>query len=160
MTIKVGDQIPAATLVTMQDGQPTPVDAREFFKGKKVALFGVPGAFTPTCSIKHLPGFVKNAGAFKAKGVDAVVCVAVNDIFVLDAWAKDQKAGDGVVMASDGSGRFAKATGLELDLTEKGLGIRNLRFSAFVDNGVVKALNVEQGGAFDVSSAEKLLAQI
>ena len=160
MTIKVGDKVPSSVLLVMKDGQPTPVETDELFKGRKVALFGVPGAYTPTCSIEHVPSYVKHAAELKAKGVDEIVCVAVNDVFVMDAWGKDQKVGDAVTMAADGSGMFAKATGLELDLVDKGLGVRNLRFSALIDDGVVKALNVEEGGEFKVSGAETLLGQI
>lgn len=160
MTIKVGDRLPAATFLVMGADGPEPVSSDDFFGGKKVALFGVPGAFTPTCSVQHLPGYVKNADALKAKGVDAIACVAVNDVFVMDAWGKTQDAGDAVTLLADGSGDFAKAAGLEFDLSAKGLGVRNHRFSAIIDDGVVAALNVEEAGGFDVSSAEKLIDQL
>ncbi|MCG8508888.1 MAG: peroxiredoxin [Rhodospirillales bacterium] len=160
MTIKVGDRLPAATFLVMGADGPEPVSSDDFFGGKKVALFGVPGAFTPTCSVQHLPGYVENADAIKAKGVDAIACVAVNDVFVMDAWGKAQNAGDAVTLLADGSGDFAKAAGLEFDLSAKGLGVRNHRFSAIIDDGVVAALNVEEAGGFDVSSAEKLIDQL
>lgn len=160
MTIKVGDRMPSATFMTMGKDGPQPLSSDELFKGKKVALFGVPGAFTPTCSVKHLPGYVKNADKFKVKGVDTVACVAVNDVFVLEAWRKSEGVGDTVKMLADGSGDFAKAAGLTFDLSGRGLGVRVQRFSAIVDDGVVKSLNVEEPGAFEVSDAEKLLAQI
>ncbi|WP_316978159.1 peroxiredoxin [Shumkonia mesophila] len=160
MTIKVGDRLPSATFMTMGKDGPQPLSSDELFKGKKVALFGVPGAFTPTCSVKHLPGYVKNADQFKVKGVDTVACIAVNDVFVLEAWRKSEGVGDTVKMLADGSGDFAKAAGLTFDLSGKGLGVRLQRFSAIVDDGVVKSLNVEEPGAFEVSGAEKLLGQL
>jgi peroxiredoxin (alkyl hydroperoxide reductase subunit C) len=135
------------------------VTTDDLFKGKKVALFGVPGAFTPTCSAKHLPGFVQHAEALKAKGVNAIVCTSVNDVFVMNAWGKDQNCGDKVMMLADGDAAFTKATGLELDLTGKGLGLRNQRFSMLVEDGVVKVLNIDPSG-FDKTSAETLLSQI
>ena len=157
MTIKVGDKIPSATLTEMQDGKPTPVSTDSFFAGKKVALFALPGAFTPTCSAKHVPGFVNNYDALKAKGVDAIACVSVNDAFVMGAWGKDQKADGKVHMLADGSGDFTRAVGLELDLRKGGLGMRSQRYSMLVEDGTVKALNVEKAGQFDVSSAEAML---
>lgn len=160
MTIKVGDRMPSATFMTMGKDGPQPLNSDELFKGKKVALFGVPGAFTPTCSVKHLPGYVKNADKFKVKGVDTVACIAVNDVFVLEAWRKSEGVGDTVKMLADGSGDFAKAAGLTFDLSGKGLGVRLQRFSAIVDDGVVTSLNVEEPGAFEVSGAEKLLGQL
>lgn len=160
MTIKAGDKIPEATLRTMKEGKPTPITTAELFQGKKVALFGVPGAFTPTCSARHLPGFKDKLADFRAKGVDTIACVAVNDAFVMSAWGKDQKVGDDIVMLADGSGDFARALGLELDLTGAGMGKRVARFSALVDNGVVKQLNVEEPGKFEVSSAEYMLGQM
>jgi len=160
MTIKVGDRLPSATFMVMGKDGPKPITTDEVFKGKKVALFGVPGAFTPTCSAKHLPGYVENSGKFKAKGVDTVACVAVNDVFVMEAWRKSEGVGDKVLMLADGSGEFAKAAGLQFDLAGRGLGVRNQRFSAVVDNGVVTKLNVEEPGAFEVSGAEKLLGQV
>ena len=160
MTIKVGDRMPSATFMTMGKDGPQPLSSDELFKGKRVALFGVPGAFTPTCSVKHLPGYVKNADKFKVKGVDTVACVAVNDVFVLEAWRKSEGVGDTVKMLADGSGDFAKAAGLTFDLSGRGLGVRVQRFSAIVDDGVVKSVNVEEPGAFEVSDAEKLLSQL
>jgi peroxiredoxin len=158
MTIKVGDKIPSATLMEMQDGKPAPVKTDDFFSGKKVALFALPGAFTPTCSAKHVPGFVNKHDALKAKGVDEIACLSVNDAFVMGAWGKDQKAGDKVHMLADGNGDFTRAVGLEMDGTKFGMGKRSQRYSMVVDNGVVKSLNVEEPGAFDVSSAEFLLS--
>ncbi|MGQ0665053.1 MAG: peroxiredoxin, partial [Pseudomonadota bacterium] len=132
----------------------------EVFKGKKVVLFGLPGAFTPTCSAKHLPGFVEHAGAIKAKGVNAIACLSVNDAFVMDAWGKAQNVAGKVLMLADGNADFTKAVGLELDATANGLGLRCKRFSMLVDNGVIKTLNVEKPGAFEVSSAEAILKQM
>ncbi len=158
MTIKVGDRIPSVTLNTMKDGAVTPVTTDDLFKGKTVAVFGVPGAFTPTCSQKHLPGFVNNAAALKSK-VGAIVCLAVNDVFVMDAWGRDQGAEDKVMMVADGDAAFTKATGLELDLTGKGLGVRCQRFSMVVKDGVVTALNIDPAGSFEKTSCEVLLQQ-
>ena len=160
MTIKVGDHIPSTTLMQMKDGGPKPVPTDDLFKGKKVALFALPGAFTPTCSAKHLPGFIQQAGALKAKGIDAIVCLSVNDAFVMGAWGDAQGAGDTVMMLADGNGDFTRAVGLELDGTKFGMGKRSQRYSMVVDNGVVKVLNVEAPGAFEVSSAEHMLSQI
>src|ERR1700710_975681 len=157
MTIKVGDKGPSATFHQMQDGKPTPVTSDELFRGKTVALFALPGAFTPTCSAKHVPGYVQNAAAFKAKGVDAIACISVNDAFVMGAWGKDQGAGDLVLMLADGNGDFTRAVGLEFDASKFGMGKRSQRYSMVVDNGVVKSVNVEQPGAFEVSSAEYML---
>lgn len=159
MTIKVGDHIPSVTLMQMKDG-PQPVSTDELFKGKRVALFALPGAFTPTCSAKHLPGFIQQAGALKAKGVDAIACLSVNDAFVMGAWGKDQGAGDAVMMLADGNGDFTRAVGLEMDGTKFGMGKRSQRYSMVVDNGVVKVLNVEAPGAFEVSSADHMLTQL
>ncbi len=160
MTIKAGDKIPSVTLMKMGPDGPKPVNSDDLFAGKTVAFFGVPGAFTPTCSAKHLPGFVENADALKAKGVDTIVCTAVNDVFVMGAWAKDQNTGDKVELVADGDAVFTKAAGLELDLTGKGLGLRNQRFSMIVEDGVVKTLNIDPAGAFEDTSAEKLLKQL
>jgi peroxiredoxin len=159
MAISVGDRIPEATLQVMGASGPEPRSTAQLFDGKTVALFAVPGAFTPTCSAKHLPGFVQNAAAIKAKGVDEIVCVAMNDVFVMDAWGKDQGADGKVVMAADGGGAFSRALGLTMETGGFG-GQRSKRYSMLVDNGVVKQLNVEEGGGFEVSSAEKLLAQL
>ena len=158
MTIKVGDKIPSATLMEMQDGKPTPVKTDDFFAGKKVALFALPGAFTPTCSAKHVPGFVNNHDALKAKGVDEIACVSVNDAFVMGAWSRDQKADGKLHMLADGNGDFTRAVGLELDGTKFGMGKRSQRYSMVIDNGVVKSLNVEAPGAFEVSSADHMMA--
>lgn len=159
MTIAVGDKIPSVKMMRWGADGPEAVTTDDLFKGKKVALFGVPGAFTPTCSAKHLPGFVQNAEALKAKGVDAIICTSVNDVFVMNAWGKDQGCGEKVAMVADGDAAFTKAAGLELDLTGKGLGLRNQRFSMLVDDGVVKVLNIDASG-FDKTSAETLIAQI
>ena len=158
MTIKVGDKIPSATLMQMKDGGPKPVSTDELFKGRKVALFALPGAFTPTCSAKHLPGYVQNAGALKAKGIDAIVCLSVNDAFVMGAWGDQQGAGDKVMMLADGNGDFTRALGLEMDASKFGMGKRSQRYSMIVDNGVVMSLNVEQPGAFEVSGADHMMA--
>ncbi len=160
MTIQVGDSIPSATLNIMTADGPSAITTDDIFKGKTVALFGLPGAFTPTCSAQHLPGFVANADALKAKGVDSIVCLAVNDVFVMGAWGKDQNVGDKVTLVADGSAAFTKAAGLELDLTERGLGLRCQRFSMVVDDGVVKSLNIDAPGTFEATSAEKILEQL
>lgn len=160
MTIKVGDKIPSVTVNIMTEDGPGAVSTDEFFAGKKVAIFGVPGAFTPTCSAKHLPGFVANADALKAKGIDAIACISVNDPFVMGAWGKDQSVGDKVTMLADGSAKFATATGLELDLVDKGLGVRCQRFSMVVDNGTVQAINIDAAGTFEKTSAESMLGDL
>jgi glutaredoxin/glutathione-dependent peroxiredoxin len=157
MTIKVGDKVPSVKLKQMTAEGVKEVSTDDFFKGKKVVLFAVPGAFTPTCSAKHVPGFVQNDAALKAKGVDAVACLSVNDAFVMGAWGKDQKSDGKVVMLADGNGDFTRAVGLELDATANGLGKRSKRYAMVVENGVVKTLNVEAPGAFEVSSAEAIL---
>jgi peroxiredoxin len=160
MTIKAGDRIPDVQIYTMTDKGPAPLKTGEFFKGKTVALFSVPGAFTPTCSAKHLPGYVEQAEALKSKGVDAIACMAVNDAFVMGAWGKAQSAGDKVVMLADGNGELTKALGLEMDGSKFGLGARSQRFSALVKDGVVAQLNVEAPGAFEVSDAGTMLKQL
>ena len=160
MTIQVGDRIPSVTLMRMGESGPEGVDSGDIFKGRKVALFGVPGAFTPTCSAKHLPGFVQKADELKAKGVDAIVCTSVNDVFVMDAWGKNQDVGDKVAMVADGDAALTQAAGLELDLHGKGLGLRCQRFSMVVDDGVVKVLNIDPPGTFEKTSAEALLEQL
>ncbi len=159
MTIKVGDRMPSGTMHTMTDSGPAPVSTDELFKGKKVVLFSVPGAFTPTCSAKHLPGFVSKAGDLKAKGVDTIACMAVNDAFVMGAWGKDQGTGDKVTMLADGSAEYSKKLGLETDLSGYGMGVRGKRFSLLVDDGVVKAVNVDEG-EFKATSAEAMLEQL
>ena len=159
MTIQVGDKIPEATLTTWGEGGPKPITTEELFGGKTVGLFAVPGAFTPTCSAKHLPGFTAHADELKAKGVDTIACVSVNDVFVMKAWGEDQKVGDNILMLADGNGDFTKKVGLELDGSRFGMGARSQRYSMIVKDGVVESLNVEQGGEFKVSSAEYMLAQ-
>lgn len=160
MTISVGDKIPSATLTKMGSDGPQPVTTDELFGGKKVVLFAVPGAFTPTCSAKHLPGFVEKAGELKGKGVDTVACLSVNDVFVMDAWGKDQDAAGKVEMLADGSADFTKKLDTVLDLTERGLGVRSSRYSMLVEDGVVKQLNLEEGGGFEVSDANTMLGQL
>jgi glutaredoxin/glutathione-dependent peroxiredoxin len=160
MTIQVGDKLPSATLIKATDQGPDAIQSDEYFAGRKVALFSVPGAFTPTCSAKHLPGFVEKIDELKAKGVDEVACTAVNDAFVMSAWAKQSGADGKVTMLSDGNGAFVKALGLDFDGSKFGMGTRGQRFSMIVDDGVVKELNIEQPGEFRVSSAEHLLSQL
>jgi len=158
--IKVGETLPSMKLSTATPTGPKEMSTEEIFQGKKVVLFAVPGAFTPTCSAKHLPGFLSNADAFFAKGVDTIVCTAVNDPFVLGAWAKDQGAGDKVVFLADGSGTFAKALGLELDLMARGLGMRSQRYALIADDMKVTHLAVEAPGGFEVSTAEAILGAL
>jgi len=160
MTLKVGDKIPGATLLKATAEGPQPIDTDSYFSGRKVALFSVPGAFTPTCSARHLPGYVEKADELKAKGVDEIACVAVNDAFVLQAWAQQSGAEGKVTMLSDGNGDFAKALGLVMDASKFGMGTRGQRWSAIVDDGVVKELNVEEPGAFSVSGADFILGQL
>ncbi len=160
MTIAVGDTIPNIEFTVMGPDGPAPISADDIFKGKKVVLFSVPGAFTPTCSAKHLPGFVQHAADLKAKGVDTIACMAVNDVFVMDAWGKDQSVGGDVMMLADGSAKFAEAIGLTLDLVGMGLGMRSQRFALVADDGKVTHLAVEEGPGLDVSSAEKVLASL
>ena len=161
MTIQIGDRIPAATLAQATAEGPKPVSTSEIFDGKTVALFAVPGAFTPTCSARHLPGFKDNLATFKGQGVDTVACVSVNDAFVMQAWADSQEIKDGdIVMLADGNGELTKALGLVLDGSGFGLGERSQRYSMLIKDGTVTQLNIEQGGEFKVSSAEHLLAQL
>ena len=160
MTIKVGDKIPSVKLKQMTPDGVKDVQTDDLFKGKKVVLFGLPGAFTPTCSAKHLPGFVQNAEALKKKGVDAIACVAVNDAFVMEAWGKSQNTDGKVMMLADGSAHFAKALGLGLDLMDKGLGMRSQRYAMVVKDGTVEKLFVEAPGKFEVSSAEHVLSEL
>ena len=157
MTIKVGDKIPSVKLKQMTPEGMKDVQTDEFFKGKKVVLFALPGAFTPTCSAKHLPGFVEKAAEIKSKGVDTIACLSVNDAFVMNAWGKEQKADGKVQMLADGNGDFTRAVGRELDGSGYGLGKRSQRYAMLVDDGTVKLLNVEKPGAFEVSSAETVL---
>ena len=159
MTVKVGDNLPAGELAFLGENGPESITTEALCNGKKIVLFAVPGAFTPTCSESHLPGFVANADKILAKGVDRIVCMSVNDPFVMGAWGKSQNA-EHLLMAADGSAVFTKALGLELDLVERGLGIRSQRFSMIVDNGKITHLNVEEGPTFDVSSAENILKQL
>ncbi|MGB3166949.1 MAG: peroxiredoxin [Alteraurantiacibacter sp.] len=159
MTISKGDTLPDATLAKATAEGPEQVQASEFFKGRKVALFAVPGAFTPTCSARHLPGFVEKADELKAKGVDEIACTSINDAFVLNAW-KDANGASDVTMLADGNGDFAKALGLDADFAGYGMGTRSQRYSMIVDNGVVTELNVEGPGEFGVSSAEHLCGQL
>jgi peroxiredoxin (alkyl hydroperoxide reductase subunit C) len=158
--IKVGDQIPSMTLTKATAEGPKPVTTDELFAGRKVVMFAVPGAFTPTCSAKHLPGFVENHAALTAKGVDEVVCMAVNDAFVMGAWGKSQAADGKITMLADGSAALTKAMGLEFDLTGRGLGMRAQRFALVAKNGVVTHVAVEAPGAFEVSSAEAVLSAL
>ncbi len=160
MAISVGDKIPAGTLKIAGPNGMKDASTDELFGGKKVVLFAVPGAFTPTCSAKHLPGFVSKAGEIKAKGVDSIVCLAVNDAFVMDAWGKAHNAGDAVVMAADGNAEFTRALGLEFDASGFGMGVRAQRFALIVDNGVVEGVFVEAPMKFEVSSAEAILEQL
>ncbi len=160
MSISVGDQVPDATFMTMGANGPEPVKASEFFAGKTVALFAVPGAFTPTCSAKHLPGFKEKASDLKAKGIDTIACTSVNDVFVMNAWGKDQNVGDDIVMLADGNGAFAESLGLELDGSGFGLGKRSQRYSMIVEDGKVTQLNVEEGPSFEVSSADYMLGKL
>lgn len=157
MTIKIGDQLPNGTLFEMSEEGPKPVSVADLVQGKRVVIFGLPGAFTPTCSALHVPGYVAQADQLKARGIDQIVCLAVNDAFVMGAWGKDQKAGGKVRMLGDGSAIWTKALGLELDLTERGMGLRCQRFSMLVDDGVVKSLNIEAPGKFEVSDAQSML---
>ncbi len=157
MTIKLGDKVPEVSLAHMTKDGPAPISTSDIFKGKKVVLFALPGAFTPTCSAKHLPGFVEKADQIKAKGVDTIACLSVNDPFVMGAWGKDQSVGEKVLMLADGSAELTKAMGLELDLTPRGFGVRSDRYAMIVDDGVVSMLNREEPGAFEVSGADAVL---
>lgn len=160
MAIGVGDKIPAGAVTKMGAEGPQPVSTGDLFDGKKVVMFAVPGAFTPTCSAKHLPGFVEKADEIRAKGVDTIACLSVNDVFVMDAWGKDQSVGDKVEMLADGSGDLTKALGTVLDLTERGLGVRSSRYSMIVDDGTVTQINLEEGGGFEISDADTILGQL
>lgn len=160
MSIQVGDKVPAGSFGVMTGEGPGSVSSEELFAGKKVVLFAVPGAFTPTCSAKHLPGYVQNAAALQTKGVDTIACLSVNDLFVMDAWGKDQGVGDSVLMLADGNGEYTQALGLELDASGFGMGQRAKRFAIVVDDGVVTQLHIEGSGEFKVSSAEFILDNI
>lgn len=157
MTIKIGDRIPSVTLRTLGPDGPQAIASDEFFKGRKVVLFGLPGAFTRTCSSRHLPGYVGQAAEFRARGVDAIACLSVNDAFVMGAWGKEHGAEGKVVMLGDGNAEFTRAVGLELDRTREGMGTRSQRYAMLVEDGVVKALHIENPGEFSVSSAEAML---
>jgi peroxiredoxin len=159
MTIKVGDKIPTASFMTFTAEGPAPLSSEDLTAGKTVAMFALPGAYTPTCSAKHLPGFKDHAAELKAKGVDTIACVSVNDVFVMNAWGKSQEAGD-ILMLADGNGDFTRAVGLDFDASKFGMGVRSQRYSMVIKDGVVTQLNVEQPGAFEVSSAEYLLKQL
>jgi peroxiredoxin len=160
MTIKAGDKVPAVTLKHKTTDGIDDVLTSDLFDGKKVVVFAVPGAFTPTCSAKHLPGFVNKAADIRAKGVDTIACVSVNDAFVMDAWGRDHNVGDNVMMLADGSADLAKALGQVLDLTDRGMGVRSGRYAMIVDNGTVSEMLVEEPGAFEVSSAEYVLGKL
>ena len=167
MTIKVGDRLPEGTLSEYIEVEgngctigPNQFKVGDLVKGRKVVVFGLPGAFTPTCSAKHVPSYVQHRDALKAKGVDEVICMSVNDAFVMGAWARDQKSAGKVRMMGDGSAEYTKALGLELDLNARGMGTRCQRFSMLIDNGVVKTLNIEAPGKYEVSGAETMLKQL
>jgi glutaredoxin/glutathione-dependent peroxiredoxin len=160
MTISVGDRIPQVTFMKATPEGPQPVDSESFFQGRKVALFSVPGPFTPTCSARHLPGFVEKADQFRSKGVDEIACTSVNDAFVMQAWSAQSGSDGKVTMLADGNGDFAEAVGLTMDGSKFGMGQRGQRFSMIVEDGVVRDLNVEEPGAFNVSSADHMLEQL
>lgn len=160
MSIKAGEKMPTGTFGVMTENGPGGMTTDQLFGGKKVVLVSVPGAFTPTCSMNHLPGFVDQADAIRAKGVDTIACMAVNDVFVMDAWGKDRGVGDDVVMLADGNGAYAKALGLELDASGFGMGTRGQRFAIVVDDGVATHVAVEAPGEFEVSKAESILANL
>jgi peroxiredoxin len=160
MTIKVGDRMPEGSFGIMTKDGPGSISTTDLFKGKKVVLFAVPGAFTPTCSMNHLPGYIKHAAEIRAKGVDTIACMSVNDTFVMDAWGKDRQAGDKVLMLADGNGTYAQALGLELDASGFGMGKRSQRFAIVVHDGVVKQLHVEAPREFKVSAAENVLKSL
>ena len=157
MSLSVGDKIPSVQVHVLSDDGPKGISTDEIFAGKTVALFGLPGAFTRTCSAKHLPGFIDHADALKTKGIDQIVCISVNDAFVMGAWGKDRGTGDAVMMVADGSANFTKAAGLDVDMSEKGYGVRCRRFSMLVEDGVVKVLNIDAPGTYELTSAEAML---
>ncbi len=160
MAIQKGEKIPNITLAAMAQGKPEAVETARLLAGKKVVLFSLPGAFTPTCSARHLPGFIQNADAFREKGVDLIICTAVNDAFVMDAWGKTQGAGEKVMMLADGNGDFADALGLAFDARGFGMGRRGMRFSMVINDGFVEQLHIDAPSAFHVSSAEHTLRPI
>lgn len=157
MTIKVGDRLPSVTLQLKDENGVSNIESNELFAGKKVVLFALPGAFTPTCSASHLPGYVIKADEFYAKGVNSIICLSVNDAFTMAAWGEDQNVEDRVMMIADGSAKFSQAVGLELDLIDRGMGIRSQRYAMIVNNGVVEILNLEEPGKFEVSDADTML---
>ena len=160
MMIKVGDAMPSMKLMRAGPDGPVEVSTEELLRGKRAVVFATPGAFTPTCSVKHVPGFMENADALAAKGIGLIVCVAVNDVFVMGAWAREMGVDERIVMLADGSGALTKALGLELDLTARGLGVRSHRYAMVVEDGRVAQLSVEPPGGFDVSKAESVLAAL
>src|SRR5579862_4725664 len=160
MTVKVGDKVPSAKMKLMSAEGPKDISTDDLFGGKKVAVFALPGAFTPTCSAKHLPGYIQHAGEIRAKGVDEIVCISVNDAFVMGAWGEQQGAAGKVRMLADGNGDFTRALGLEMDGTKFGMGKRSQRYSFIADKGIITKLNIEEAGAFSVSSAEHMLKQL
>lgn len=160
MTIKAGDRMPSGVFAVMTDNGPGALSTSELFDGKKVVLVSVPGAFTPTCSMNHLPGFIEHARALREKGVDTIACMAVNDVFVMDAWGKDRKAGEDIVMLADGNGEYTRELGLQMDASKFGLGMRGQRFAIVVDDGVATHVAVEAPGKFEVSKAESILATL
>lgn len=160
MTIAVGDKIPSTTLIKVTANGPEPVSSDDYFAGRRIALFSVPGAFTPTCSAKHLPGFVERADELRARGIDEIACTAVNDAFVMSAWGKSAGVDDKITMLADGNGQFVQALGLSMDGSKFGMGTRGQRFSMVVNDGTVEQLNVEAGGEFRVSAAEYMLEQL
>lgn len=160
MTIKIGEKVPSVSLQHMEGSSIKTTSTDELFSGKKVALFALPGAFTPTCSVSHLPGYVVKSDELFAKGIDLIVCLSVNDAFVMNAWGEQHNVDDRVLMLADGSGNFTQAVGLELDLTDKGMGVRSDRYSMLINDGVVEKLNVEGAGKFEVSDAETMLASL
>jgi len=167
MTIKIGDRLPEGTLEEFNETEqpgcpvgPAKINVAEVAKGKKIVIFGLPGAFTPTCSAKHVPGYVANYDALRKKGVDEIWCISVNDAFVMGAWGREQKSGGKVRMLGDGQADYAKKLGLEVDMTARGWGTRSRRYSMLVDDGVVKQVNVEEPGKFEVSGAEAMLAKL
>ena len=160
MSIEVGDRLPKTTFMKATAEGPQPVESNEYFAGRKVALFAVPGAFTPTCSARHLPGFVEQADALRAKGIDEIACTSVNDAFVMQAWAESAGAGGKITMLADGNGEFAEAIGLGMDGARYGMGKRSQRYAMIVDDGIVEQLHVEEPGAFNVSSADYLLDRL
>jgi len=160
MTISVGDKVPSADLNIMTDDGPGGISTDDIFTGKKVAVFGLPGAFTRTCSARHLPGYVDNANALKAKGIDSIVCISVNDAFVMGAWGKAQDVGNSVMMVADGSAKFVTAADLDSDLSAKGFGVRSQRFSMVVDDGTVTSLQIDAPGTFQNTSAEVMLGAL